>query len=266
MSPALPQFLQRGDSESRIGDNWATGACATGQRQSPIDIVTSVVETTDLTLDTKKIGAFTDVPVHIADHAVKAVPKDVSNKKFTAFTDDDGTEGNYNFIQMHFHAPSEHTVDSIHYDAEIHFVHAKSDTELLVIGVFFDVLDGTPGDSWLLEDFDLFTLETAEEEGEHEYEAPVFDIKSFLEKLESHEFYHYEGSLTTPTCDEIVEWIVYKTPVFISPKNFDILESHLGESNRNTQPLNGRKIRLGDNFGARLSINFIALVLSLVFF
>ena len=59
---------------------------------------------------------------------------------------------------MHFHAPSEHTVDGNEYDAEIHFVHSKSDTELLVIGVFFDIDEGLPGDSWLLEDFDFFEL------------------------------------------------------------------------------------------------------------
>ena len=94
----------------------------------------------------------------------------------------------------------------------------------------------------------------------------MFDIKSFLEKLESHEFYHYEGSLTTPTCDEIVEWIVYKTPVFISPKNFDTLEAHLGVSNRNTQDLNGRKIRLGDNSGNSFAFKVVVLVLSLALF
>jgi len=132
---------------------------------------------------------------------------------------------------MHFHSPSEHSVNGIHYDAEIHLVHKKDDDELLVIGVFFDVEEGHPGNSWLMEDFSLFELEVADAEGDSEYTAPIFDVKSFLEKLEDKDFYHYEGSLTTPTCDEIVEWIVYKTPVFISPKNFETLVTHLGTSN-----------------------------------
>jgi len=29
----------------------------------------------------------------------------------------------YDFLQFHFHSPSEHTIDGHHYDAEVHFVH-----------------------------------------------------------------------------------------------------------------------------------------------
>ena len=134
---------------------------------------------------------------------------------------------------MHFHTPSEHTINGKLYDAELHFVHVKSETELLVIGVFFDVEHGDPGNAWLMEDFELFSLEEAAIEGKEQYEASVFDINSFLKKMKNHNYYHYEGSLTTPKCAEIVEWIVYESPVFISPTNLDILKTHLGVSNRN---------------------------------
>ena len=50
-------------------------------------------------LDTKKIGAFTEVPVHVAHHSVKAIPEDVSNNKYTVFKDDDtDEEKKYNFV------------------------------------------------------------------------------------------------------------------------------------------------------------------------
>jgi carbonic anhydrase len=37
---------------------------------------------------------------------------------------------------MHVHAPSEHTVRGVHYDAEAHFVHMSKDNKAIVIAVF----------------------------------------------------------------------------------------------------------------------------------
>ena len=52
---------------------------------------------------------------------------------------------------MHFHAPSEHSIDGEYFDAELHFVHNRSSTEFAVIGVLFDVKSGRgTDDSWLL--------------------------------------------------------------------------------------------------------------------
>lgn len=56
--------------------------------------------------------------------------------------------------------------------------------------------------------------------------------------------YHYEGSLTTPPCDEIVDWFVYTEVFPISKKNYDRLKEaiHQGHSNsRSVQRLNGRQ-------------------------
>ena len=32
-------------------------------------------------------------------------------------------QNTYEFLQFHFHSPSEHTIDGKYYDAEVHFVH-----------------------------------------------------------------------------------------------------------------------------------------------
>ena len=42
-------------------------------------------------------------------------------------------------LQIHWHAPSEHTVDGKYYDAEAHIVHINEDNELAVLGIFFEV-------------------------------------------------------------------------------------------------------------------------------
>ena len=51
----------------------------------------------------------------------------------------------YDALQFHFHAPSEHTIDEELRDLELHIVHIKNDgnlTKLSVLAIFFDVEKG----------------------------------------------------------------------------------------------------------------------------
>ena len=57
-------------------------------------------------------------------------------------------------------------------------------------------------------------------------------------------FYHYKGSLTTPTCDEIVNWFVLKDIQECNQAQFDTITSMLHSNYRHTQKLNGRKVFL----------------------
>ena len=44
-----------------------------------------------------------------------------------------------------------------------------------------------------------------------------FQLGSLIEpSIMSGKYFSYEGSLTTPGCDEVVEWILYKKPLEIS--------------------------------------------------
>ena len=53
---------------------------------------------------------------------------------------------------MHFHAPSEHTIDGEYFDAELHFVHNWSSSEFIVIGVLFDVTGKDTKESMIIEE------------------------------------------------------------------------------------------------------------------
>ena len=44
----------------------------------------------------------------------------------------------YNFLQFHYHSPSEHTVDGKRFPLEVHFVHQNADGGLAVFGILYD--------------------------------------------------------------------------------------------------------------------------------
>ena len=62
--------------------------------------------------------------------------------------------------------------------------------------------------------------------------------------------YNYPGSLTTPSCNETVDWWVVQNPISISRIDFDrihldLLEYHITDNGNNArppQPLNGRVV------------------------
>ena len=71
--------------------------------------------------------------------------------------------------------------------------------------------------------------------------APVEDA------VRGTEYAHYRGSLTTPHCNEVVDWIVFLKPLNISRSQINLFrklqDGHghkLVDNYRPTQPLNGR--------------------------
>ncbi len=83
-------------------------------------------------------------------------------------------------------------------------------------------------------------------------EVPLFDLSAILpvkEPAKMNHFYRYEGSLTTPPCSEVVEWTVFRQPLYLSSEQY---LQFVGGKNpdgspmintfRPVQPLNGRKV------------------------
>ena len=109
-------------------------------------------------------------------------------------------------LQLHFHAPSEHTFNGKHYDLELHIVNANTDkSQLSVIGILFDVEDGGNSTNWFI---DQVLQNGTNLNSPSKFTAATLDVKRYVDSIDKKKLYHYNGSLTTPGCAEIVEWIV----------------------------------------------------------
>ncbi|OON97973.1 MAG: hypothetical protein ATN32_05040 [Candidatus Epulonipiscium fishelsonii] len=136
----------------------------------------------------------------------------------------------FSLVQVHFHAPSEHTVDKNYSAVEIHFVHFSEDGRIAVLGVFADVGEEN-------EAFEIMLDKLIHKNYNEEF---IFPIEKFLpEKID---YYHYLGSLTTPPLTENVEWYVVKDHIEISSEQLELYKSYYNDNNREIQELNDRKI------------------------
>ena len=107
--------------------------CASGHKQSPIDVVTGAATP----LKDRDAG-FEAARFDTTDR--RMVPVDVLNNGHTIQVDAVGSDalviGNDRYVlqQFHFHTPSEHTVDGRSYPLEAHFVYKTAGGKLTVTG------------------------------------------------------------------------------------------------------------------------------------
>ncbi|KAG3231649.1 hypothetical protein PI124_g23256, partial [Phytophthora idaei] len=146
----------------------------------------------------------------------------------------------YNMAQFHIHAPSEHTLDGKPLDGEVHFVHSNADgSALMVVGVFLQVANGGTTDSWMVSVLDGMEAVTPA--------APtMMSLGSYANLVNANAVrtYNYPGSLTTPGCDEIVDWWVVQQPMSISSADFARLQTQLKELHVTDNGNNARPVSL----------------------
>jgi len=222
---AGPGFAAEGDHWSYQGasgpDHWGSlstenAACSVGAQQSPIDIAGAI----DAELPELGIGW-------------TATTGKVINNGHTIQCDlaDGGTltcgERAYRLLQFHLHAPSEHTVEGKHFPMEVHFVHKDDAGGLAVLGVFI-----TPGAA----NATFAALAAAFPAQAGETAAIDLDPRGLLPG--ELKYWTYRGSLTTPPCSEIVEWMVLKTPLEVAGQDIERFTS--------LYPMNARPTLVGN--------------------
>lgn len=211
-------------------DRWAEidpayAKCATGRRQSPVDLGAAVEgPPADLALG-YHAGQLTFVDIH---WTLQIRPEPGSGMTY------DGLP--YEFVEAHFHTPAEHPIGEVRADLESHFVHMADDGSLAVVAVLWDAVPGEHPIDVLVTAIPDIEGGTTVSHGAHDLE-PLIPLGSRA--------YRYEGSRTTPPCDENVSWIVMERRGSVGTRAVEIFMARYGEDSRPVQPLNGRRITLG---------------------
>jgi carbonic anhydrase len=142
----------------------------------------------------------------------------------------------YELVQVHFHAPSEHTIDGEHTPLEVHFVNKSVAGRLLVLAVL--MAEGDPSPVW---DAVISALPSGPGDPRHLEDLDI-DVNAL--PVATGSYYRYSGSLTTPPCSEGVEWIVMAGKRTMSPQQMAAMTSLLHDNNRPVQPLGDRELIL----------------------
>ncbi|XP_066977821.1 uncharacterized protein [Macrobrachium rosenbergii] len=235
-----------------------------GLSQSPIDIVT-----------TKAIAEKAWTPFSF-DHydSVPSAMNLINNghtaqvtasMHHSATIKDGGLHDKYAFLQLHFHwggvdtQGSEHTVDGKKYPAELHLVHyntkygnvieaLKYDDGLAVLGILMEIGSSNNKLQHIIDG--LAKVKHADEQTS----ITPFALKDLL-PANVKDFYRYSGSLTTPTCNEIVTWTVFKEAIKVSSQQMtafrELLDHHelnIVDNFRPVQNLNDRTVSYLTNF------------------
>jgi carbonic anhydrase len=242
----LGSLASEGEFEYVEGNEDWSGTCATGTRQSPINIVSSNVTSSSGKIILSGYVNSSDIDICLTHLTLKTTYTDTEMdiRENTNWT-------KWHSLQFHFHSPSEHQIDGVYSAAELHMVFQgiTLPDQLSVFGFLFDIdEDAEPNEfieSLKLEDLDHTQAESCN--------ALHISLSKLFESLTSHKKYNYQGSLTTPPCTENVEWFVFKDTIKITSAeldhmtNFWKINTNSGVfegNNRNVQALNGRAVKL----------------------
>ena len=186
---------------AKAGRDWKAGECASGWRQSPIDIVIRDTvpikenhgDDLDIKLDYNDFEG-DDFDMEFDGHHYKIIRSSKESAgEMTARVSSDRKDHTFELMEIVFHGGSEHTIDGKRYDLEMQILHKQKGEKLerpfAILSILFHAGDAN-----------IF-LDKIMEEEEVAWEEMLDE--------EILEYYHYEGSFTTPECKQLVNWYIW---------------------------------------------------------
>ncbi|HMR02848.1 MAG TPA: carbonic anhydrase family protein, partial [Candidatus Competibacter phosphatis] len=197
--------------------------CSTGRNQSPVNLTGMIKSSLSEMKVNYKAGGHEVVN---NGHTIQV------NYEPGSMIDIDGHT--FELKQFHFHTPSENTIEGHSYPMEAHFVHADPDGNLAVIAVMFK--EGKAN-----AELEKAWARMPEQAGEHQALGSMVDADILLPHR--HDYYRFNGSLTTPPCSEGVWWFVMKYFDTASKEQIEKFAHTMHhDNNRPPQAINARMI------------------------
>jgi len=230
-----------------------------GSAQSPINIDTTLVTRRSRgdRIELENYDLFTEDNTKLENNG-HTVELKVTTYPRRARMSGGHLESEYELAQLHFHwgsvssVGSEHTIDRVPFPLEMHLVHLAKTIDrykqggLAVAGFVFKISsEDNPDIEPIIE-----RIGKIKKAPKGTRLKSSFSLGSLIDPSLPGPYYSYEGSLTTPGCDEVVEWILYKKPLEISETQLAEFRSILDKKEkpiefnfRPVQPLNDRRVQ-----------------------
>lgn len=239
------QFVPYSYTGATGPDKWGSlspdyAACSHGKLQSPINIM--------------KKDLVQDVMLRPLLRSYTATNATLINNGFNvgmSYGNGGGSaniEGKvYTLKQMHWHTPSEHTLDGQRLAAELHLVHISEDGSIAVVAVLYEYGKADPFLYEMKGSLSMLRKETySGDQGAHV--SVSFKTRHLGKKCRK--YFRYIGSFTIPPCTENVTWTILGKVREISKEQVEALRAPLNSSFVNNarplQELQGRKVKLYD--------------------
>jgi carbonic anhydrase len=205
----------------RLRPEYAT--CASGKRQSPIDVRDAIH------VDLEPIAfSYREAHFRIVDTGHTIQVNVGEGNSITVM----GRQ--YQLERIDFHHPAEERIEGRGFDMVAHLIHRDVENHVAIVAVLIEKGTELPVIQTL---WNNLPLETDQELAPRE----LIDLNKLLP--ENRAYMAYMGSLTTPPCTEEVLWLVFRNPIPISGEQMDIFARIYPNNARPLQPANGRLVK-----------------------
>ena len=227
--PAIRPY--HGDQWSYEGEtgpaNWGRhpkwSQCATGTRQSPIDL---------------RDGMKVDLEPIVFDYRPSAFNVVDNGHTIQVNVGPGNTISlggkSYELLQFHFHRPSEERINGKGFEMVIHLEHKDTEGKLAVVAV---LLERGKAQNMIQTVWNNLPLE----KNDTVTPSIVINVADVLPARR--DYFTYMGSMTTPPCSEGVLWMVMKEPVQASPAQMALFSRLYPLNARPIQASSGRVVK-----------------------